>query len=96
MIQNSVQFWGLANDDLNEHLVSFLEICDTFRYNGMLDDAVRLRLFPFTLQDKAKSWLHSLPPWSITTWDDLAHKFFAKFFPLAKTAKMRNEITMFE
>ena len=56
MIQNSVQFGGLPNDDPNDHLVSFLEICDTFKYTGVTDDAIRLRLFPFTLRDKAKSW----------------------------------------
>ena len=95
MIQNSIQFGGLPNDDPNDHLVSFLEICDTFRYHGVTEDAIRLRLFPFTLRDKAKSWLHSLPPGSITTWNDLAQKFLAKFFPPAKTAKMRNDITSF-
>lgn len=96
IIQNSVQFGGLPNDDPNEHLVSFLEICDTFKYNGVSDDVVRLCLFPFTLRDKTKNWLHSPPSSSITTWDDLAQKFLAKLFPPTKTAKMRNEITMFE
>lgn len=62
----------------------------------MSDEAIILRLFPFTLQDKAKSLLHSLPSGSITTWDDLAQKFLAKFFPPAKSAKMRNEITIFD
>ena len=96
MVQNSVQFGGMANDDPNEHLMSFIEICETFKFNGVSDDAVRLRLFPFTLRDKARSWLHSLPPGSITTWNDLAQKFLAKFFPPARTAKLRNDISTFE
>ena len=96
MVQNTVQFGGMANDDPNDHLIGFLEICDTFKYNGVSDDAVRLRLFPFSLRDKAKSWLNSQPAASITTWEDLAQKFLAKFFPPAKTAKLRNEITMFD
>ena len=49
MIQNSIQFGGLPNDDPNDHLISFLEICDTLRYHGVTEDAIRLRLFPFTL-----------------------------------------------
>ena len=34
MIQTSVQFGGFSNDDPNQHLSNFLEICNTFRYNG--------------------------------------------------------------
>lgn len=95
MIQHSVQFSGLPNDDLNTHIDNFLEIYDTFKQNGVSDDAIRLRLFPFSLRDKAKVWLNSLPPETITTWDGLAQKFLAKFFPPSKTAKMRNDITIF-
>ncbi|GKV48968.1 hypothetical protein SLEP1_g55742 [Rubroshorea leprosula] len=75
MIQQYVQFCGLPSDDLNAHITHFLEICDTFQYNGVFDDVVRLRLFPFSLRDKAKSWLSSLPVGSITTWNMMAQKF---------------------
>ena len=67
MIQTSVQFGGLATDDPNAHITNFLEICDTFKHNGVSDDAIRLRLFPFSLRDKAKGWLNSLPQETIST-----------------------------
>ena len=54
MIQAN-QFGGSQAEDLNAHIASFLEICDTFKHNGITDDAIRLRLFPFSLRDKAKS-----------------------------------------
>ncbi|KAL0320142.1 UNVERIFIED_CONTAM: hypothetical protein Sradi_5275700 [Sesamum radiatum] len=87
IIRSSVQFSGLPYEDPNKHLVSFLEICDTFKFS--------LRIFPFSLCDTAKDWLQSLPAGSITTWAVLTQKFLAKYFPPAKIAKMLNDITSF-
>ncbi|KAL0412135.1 UNVERIFIED_CONTAM: hypothetical protein Slati_3803200 [Sesamum latifolium] len=64
-------------------------------FNGVSNDAVRLRIFLFSLCDTAKDWLQSLPTGSITTWAVLTQKFLAKYFPPAKTAKMLNDITSF-
>lgn len=61
----------------------------------MTDDAIRLRLFPFSLKDKAKLWLMSQLQDSIHTWDDLVKKFLAKFFPPVKSAKFRKDIMSF-
>ncbi|KAL0428667.1 UNVERIFIED_CONTAM: hypothetical protein Slati_3041500 [Sesamum latifolium] len=95
IIRSSVQFYGLPDEDPNKHLMNFLEICDTFRFNSVSNDAVRLRIFPFSLCDTAKDWLQSLPAGSITTWAALTQKFLAKYFSPAKTAKMLNDITSF-
>ncbi|KAL6315830.1 hypothetical protein AAG906_008216 [Vitis piasezkii] len=87
MIQSSVQFRGLANDDPNLHIAKFLEICDTFKHNGVTDDAVRLRLFPFYLNKKAKAWSISLPLGTITTWDVLFVKI-VQVIILARSVKL--------
>ncbi|KAF7834642.1 uncharacterized protein G2W53_009501 [Senna tora] len=95
LLQANGQFGGSPVEDPNNHILNFLEICDTFKHNGISDDAIRLRLFPFSLRDKAKLWLQSLPEGSITTWEGLAQQFLTKYFPPGKTAKMRNDITSF-
>ncbi|KAG9444943.1 hypothetical protein H6P81_016283 [Aristolochia fimbriata] len=95
MLQTHYQFNGLANEDPNDHLERFLDLCATFKYNGVSDDAARLRLFKFTLGGRAKTWLNTLPAGSIATWEDLQKKFLGKYFPPAKTIKLRNEIFQF-
>ncbi|GKA50417.1 zinc finger, CCHC-type containing protein [Tanacetum coccineum] len=44
----------------------------------------------------ASNWLERLPVGSITTWEDLTTRFLAQFFPLGRTAKLRNDILMFQ
>ncbi|KAG9458347.1 hypothetical protein H6P81_002855 [Aristolochia fimbriata] len=75
MIQNNYQFGGLSHEDPNEHIEKFIKICDTFRFKDVTNEAVWLRIFPFTLRDRAKNWYHTLPPESIQTWDELQRKF---------------------
>ncbi|GJY19301.1 zinc finger, CCHC-type containing protein [Tanacetum coccineum] len=45
---------------------------------------------------RAINWLDHLPAGSISTWDDLTTRFLAQFFPSGRTAKLRNDILMFQ
>ncbi len=49
-------FCGKPNEDANAHLQQFLEICSTYTMKGVSLDAVRLRLFPFSVLGKEKRW----------------------------------------
>ncbi|OAO89053.1 hypothetical protein AXX17_ATUG05040 [Arabidopsis thaliana] len=46
--------------------------------NGVSEDGFKLRLFPFSLGDKAHIWEKNLPHDSITTWDDSKKAFLSK------------------
>ncbi|GJS98809.1 zinc finger, CCHC-type containing protein [Tanacetum coccineum] len=64
-----------------------------------LEDSVRLNSpedKKFSLRDQASSWLERLPTGSITTWEDLTNRFLAQSFPSGRTAKLQNDILMFQ
>ncbi|KAI3768558.1 hypothetical protein L2E82_19346 [Cichorium intybus] len=71
----------VSKDDPYNHLYEFLVIANANTPRNTNSDIFRLRLFPFTLKEKAKYWFTSLPPNSITTWDQLKVKFLQEFYP---------------
>ena len=85
---HNIQFHGLPSENMNAHLTSFIEVCDIVKYNGVTEEALRLRLFPLSLSDQAKHWLTSQPSDSITSWNDLVQKFLTKIFPPSKITQL--------
>ena len=55
MIMNSVQFKGLPTEYAYAHVGNILEICDLCKYEGIPNDAIRLRLFSVSLRDGEKN-----------------------------------------
>ncbi|GKD03439.1 zinc finger, CCHC-type containing protein [Tanacetum coccineum] len=76
--------------------VDFLKLVDLLDLNGENKERTRLCLFQFSLRDQASNWLERLPAGSITTWEDLTTCFLAQFFPPGRTAKLHNDILMFQ
>ncbi|XP_013628317.1 PREDICTED: uncharacterized protein LOC106334565 [Brassica oleracea var. oleracea] len=94
MIENN-KYHGFALEDPLDHLDQFEKYCGLSKTNGVSEDAFKLRLFPFSLGDKAHTWEKNLPSDSITTWNECKTAFLNKFFSSSRTAKLRNEISGF-
>ncbi|KAG7578694.1 Reverse transcriptase domain [Arabidopsis thaliana x Arabidopsis arenosa] len=94
MIQGN-KFHGLPLEDPLDHLDNFDRLCSLTKINGVSEDSFKLRLFPFSLGDKAHHWENTLPAGSITSWDDCKKAFLTKFFSNSRTARLRNEISSF-
>ncbi|GJS24506.1 MAK10-like protein [Tanacetum coccineum] len=96
LVQNGCSFHGLWSEDPNQLLKDFLKLVDSLDLDGANRERTRLHLFQFSLRDQASNWLERLPARSITTWEDLTTRFLAQFFPSGRTAKLRNDILMFQ
>ncbi|GJX64164.1 zinc finger, CCHC-type containing protein [Tanacetum coccineum] len=96
LVQNGCSFHGLRSEDLNQHLKDFHKLMDSLDLDGDNRERMRVRLFQFSLRDQARNWLERLLAGSITTWEDLTTRFLAQFFPPGRTAKLRNDILMFQ
>ncbi|KAJ9560980.1 hypothetical protein OSB04_006140 [Centaurea solstitialis] len=90
---NTISFDGEPRGNPYQHLEAFEDICELVTTK---DDEVKLRVFPFTLTNKAKDWFKQLLPGSITTWDDLKSAFLSRYFPISKANKIRAEIRNFK
>jgi len=88
-------FHGLPNEDPYAHLATYIEICNTIRLDGVLEDAIRLSLFSFSLSGEAKRWLHSLKGDNLKTWDEVVEKFLKKYFLESKTVEGKSTISSF-
>jgi hypothetical protein len=94
-IQMLPSFYGLNNEDPYKHIDEFLEIYLTIKMHGFSKDALRMRLFPFSLKEKAKHWLKSLEPNIVTSWTQMQQEFLKKYFPIGKTNQIRKTIIGF-
>jgi retrotransposon gag protein len=90
------QFGGHSSESPHDYLTDFIERCDTITAKDLSMEAVRMRLFPSSLKDKAKSWLKSEPAGIYRTWESLANGFLAKFYPPRKTSQIRTQLQTFK
>jgi hypothetical protein len=95
VIQLLPSFHGLEHENPYGHVKKFKDICATFKFHNFSEESVHLRLFPFSLHDRARAWLDSNTPGSITSWESLLSKFYNKFFPMSRVNEYKKEISSF-
>ncbi|RDX69869.1 hypothetical protein CR513_50960, partial [Mucuna pruriens] len=74
-----------SREDPHKHLKEFHVVCSTMRPQGILEDYIKMKAFPFSLDGAAKDWLY-LQPVLFNTWGDMKRMFMEKFFPTFRIA----------
>jgi hypothetical protein len=95
VIQMLPSFYGLEHENPYSHVKTFRSITATTKFQNFSKESVNLRLFPFSLHDRAIEWLDSMAPGSITSWEELLKQFYNKFFPMSRVNEARKEINSF-
>jgi len=85
-------FNGLAGEDPHTHLMEFHMVCVGMKSNGVDEEQVKLKAFPFSLKGAANGWFFSILPGSIGTWNAMKKIFLEKYFPASRVANIRKEI----
>ena len=89
-------FSDLPSEDAATHLNSFIDLRDMQKKKEVDNNIVKLKLFPFSLRDRVKTWFSSLPKNSIDSWNKCKYAFISKYFPAAKIISLRNDIINFK
>jgi hypothetical protein len=84
-----------GKEDPNLHLQAFIQQCQTFNMDGVTQDQMRVRLFPFSLLVKALQWFHSQPAETVQNWNALMKAFMKEYYSPGKTQSLRNKIATF-
>ncbi|KAK8492425.1 hypothetical protein V6N11_027784 [Hibiscus sabdariffa] len=85
-------YTGLSNESPHKHLAEFHMVCSSMKPEGVSEDQIKLRAFPFSLAGLAKEWLFYLPPNSITSWAEPSRAFLDRFFPAMEASELRRSI----
>ncbi|XP_019266602.1 PREDICTED: uncharacterized protein LOC109244031 [Nicotiana attenuata] len=89
-------FRNSTDNDSTPHLRNFLGECAIHKQNNISDDALRLRVFKYSLAGEARKWLQNLPPNSIHSWPELVQAFLAEWFPQSKKSELQDKILFFK
>ena len=89
-------FKGIENENPYSHIKEFEDIVSIFREANTSLEIFRMKLFPLSLKDKAKTWLNSHKPYSIKNWGDLQLVFLQKLFRTHRTSALKKKISNFK
>jgi hypothetical protein len=88
-------FRGLPDEDVLLFLREFYAAIQSLPNHRITEDQLRMRCIPHALKDEAKTWLLTLTPASLRTWDEVREKLTDQYYAPQKTSEIRAKISSF-
>jgi hypothetical protein len=95
MVQ-SLSFSGGVDENPYLHIRDFEQTCDYLRIEGMSDQTLRWKLFPFSLKEKARQWYDKTVGKQQGDWGSLRSNFCLDFYPISQIVDLRVKVLTFK
>jgi hypothetical protein len=89
-------FAGTKEESPCIHLRGFEQVCSIIIIEGMTQQTLKRKLFPFSLVGGAKKWYYSSVGSMERSWEKLREKFCLTFFPMSRVVTLRLEMLSFK
>ncbi|CAN6583777.1 unnamed protein product [Malus baccata var. baccata] len=93
LLHHIPKYHGLSMEDPNKHLKEFEVVCSSMTSVNVDESILKMKAFPFSLQEKAKDWLYELAPGTVTSWESMKRAYLEKFFPISRVILLRKRIS---
>ncbi|CAN6554898.1 unnamed protein product [Malus baccata var. baccata] len=93
LLHHIPKYHGLSMEDPNKHLKEFEVVCSSMTPVNVDESILKMKAFPFSLQEKVKDWLYELAPGTVTSWESMKRAFLEKFFPTSRVILLRKRIS---
>jgi len=80
----SQSFLGEGDENPYLHITDFEQTCDCLRIEGICDETLRWKLFPFSLKGKAIQWYNTAVGKQQGDWGSLRSNFCLDFYPISQ------------
>ncbi|CAH9108666.1 unnamed protein product [Cuscuta epithymum] len=90
------QFHGLLGENPLNFITEFYGFIQGIPRNGLAEDQLKLKCFPYTLKGAARGWFLEQAPASYTTWEGIYNAFMSKYYTATMTQELRQRIFNFK
>jgi len=88
-------FHGLSHEQPMDHIEHFEDFVLSIKVNGVSEDYLLCKLFPYSLAGDSASWLKQLKIGSLKSLRSIKIAFLNNFYDDAKSEKLRNKLSTF-